>query len=98
MNISYKDIPYIEGNICPECGGYKTASATLCVKCCARYTQKKRPSREELKFLIRYMPFTKIGAKYDVSDGTVKVWCKQYKLPHLKRDINKITDEEWSRI
>ena len=95
---SFPNMPHVEGNVCPLCGGYKTKDAALCVKCHVEYTHRYKPSREKLKFMIRYMPFTKIGAKHDVSAATVKVWCQQYGLPHLKRDINQISDEEWENI
>ena len=97
MNIRV-DFPRIYGNVCPSCGGYKSESATLCNTCHRAYPHRNKPSRDTLKFLIRWYPFTTIAKKCDVSDSTVKVWCKQYGLPHLKRDINKYTDSEWRFI
>ena len=92
------DIPYEKGNVCPCCGGYKSDYATLCNTCHRAYPHRNRPSREKLKFLIRWYPFTTIARHYNISDGTVKVWCKQYGLPHLKRDINRYTDSEWDFV
>lgn len=58
----------------------------------------ERPSREELKYLIRNLPFTKIGKMYGVSDNSVRKWCDFENLPRKKRDINSYSDEEWEKI
>lgn len=58
----------------------------------------ERPSREELKQLIRTKPFTQIGKMYGVSDNAIRKWCDFEKLPRKKNEINKYTDEEWELI
>ena len=58
----------------------------------------ERPSREELKILIREKPFTQIGEMYGVSDNAIRKWCDAEGLPRKKTDINKMTDEEWEKI
>ena len=58
----------------------------------------KRPSREELKTLIRKKSFVQIGKDYGVTDNAIRKWCKAYNLPYLKRDINSYTDEQWKKI
>lgn len=58
----------------------------------------ERPSREELKQLIRTKPFTQIGKIYGVSDNAIRKWCDFEKLPRKKNEINKYTDEEWALI
>ena len=58
----------------------------------------ERPTREELKVLIRNVPFLQIGQKYQVSDNAVRKWCDYYNLPRKKSDIRKYTDEEWEKI
>ena len=55
-------------------------------------------SREELKNLIRTLPFTQIGIKYQVSDNTIRKWCDKYNLPRRKSDIQQYSDVEWSKI
>ena len=34
------------------------------------------------------------GAKYGVSDNTIRKWCIAENLPHKKTDIKMYTDEE----
>lgn len=57
-----------------------------------------RPSRKELKQLIRTKPFTEIGKMYGVSDNSIRKWCDFEKLPRKKKDINSYSDEEWEQI
>lgn len=52
-------------------------------------------SREELKSLIRTTSFSEIGRTYNVTDNTIKKWCKFYNLPFRKLDIDKISDKNW---
>lgn len=54
--------------------------------------------REELKKLIRTIPFTQIGKQYGVTDNAVRKWCDKYKLPRKVSEIKKYTDEEWEGI
>ena len=87
--------------LCKNCGKVITrySKSQLCDKCsheATRYIQ--RPNREELKQLIRTLPFTVIGEKYGVSDNAIKKWCKSENLPFRKLDIKKITDDEWKKI
>ena len=58
----------------------------------------KEISREELKMLIRTQPFTEIGKSFGVTDNAVRKWCKNYKLPSTKREINAYLDEDWSKV
>ena len=39
-----------------------------------------------------------IAKEYGVSDKAISKWCERYNLPFRKRDINKITDEDWKKI
>ena len=58
----------------------------------------ERPNREEFKKMIRIMPFTQIGNKYNVSDNAIRKWCDFYNLPRRRKDIEKISDEDWELI
>ena len=58
----------------------------------------ERPSREELKELIRNKSFTQIGKDYKVSGTAIKKWCDFYNLPRRKRDIKTISNEDWINI
>ena len=57
-----------------------------------------RPTREELKNLIRNKPFTQIAKLYNVSDNAIRKWCMAMDLPIKKSDINKLSDFEWEKI
>ena len=86
---------------CKECGVKITrySSSGLCSECAhkARRTTE-RPSREDLKFLIRTKPFTQIGVQYGVSDNSIRKWCKAEGLPTKASDIRNYTDQEWEKI
>lgn len=87
-------------NYCCDCGKVLSSSSSKRCIVCEHLKQRKseRPNREELKILIRTMPFTKIGEKYSVSDNTIRKWCTAENLPTKKRQINNYTDEEWELI
>lgn len=71
-----------------------------CSQICAHIAQRKTewPSRDELKSLIRSIPFLQIGKRFGVSDNTIRKWCKNFKLPHRVSDIEKYTNEEWDAL
>lgn len=84
---------------CAKCGAQITNKATLCVACANKASRKiERPSREELKELVRSVPFIKIGKLYGVSDNAIRKWCDAYDLPRQKYVINSYSDEEWLKI
>lgn len=58
----------------------------------ASFRQRKvvdRPTKEQLLQEIIESSFTEVGKKYDVSDNTIRKWCKFYKLPFRKKDLYK---------
>lgn len=70
-----------------------------CVECGHKIQRKsERPNRDELKQLIRTMPFTKIGEKFGVSDNAIRKWCDKYNLPRTKKEINTYSDKEWDLL
>lgn len=84
---------------CHECGVELKTKATRCPHCARLYLRKvERPSRDELKSLIRSLPFTQIGEKFGVADNTIRKWCKAENLPSKKTIINNYSDEEWAKI
>ena len=86
---------------CSECGKEITRDADTgkCPECAAKARRKvERPSREELKNLIRTTPFTKIGKQFGVSDNTIRKWCDAYDLPRMVAVINTYSNEEWEKI
>lgn len=58
----------------------------------------KRPSREELKGLLRLKSFVEIGKDYGVSDNAVRRWCKSYNLPTKMSDIKSINPNDWLNL
>ena len=63
-----------------------------------KISKKYTITRDELKNLIRTLPFTQIGKQFEVSDNAIRKWCDKYNLPRRKQDINQISDEEWEKI
>lgn len=56
-------------------------------------------SREILKDEIRKYSFTEVGRMHgNVNGNSVKKWCVRYNLPHLRSEIDKMSDEEWATI
>ena len=84
---------------CIDCGCEITRGGQRCSACDHKRQRKvDRPSREELKQLIRTTPFTKIGKTYGVADNTIRKWCKAYELPSKVIVIQQISDEDWVKI
>ena len=84
---------------CKRCGKAISEKAEYCKDCWDIIQRKvKRPTRQELKSLIRQKPFTVIGQLYNVSDNAVRKWCKKEGLPYKKAEINTFTEEEWKEI
>ena len=85
--------------VCIDCGKPVSKGAMRCDSC-QRIASRayKRPSREELKNLIRSLPMTKVGEKFNVADNTIRKWCDSYNLPRKKTEINKYSDIEWEKI
>lgn len=81
---------------CVDCGIEITVGASRCRSCYDKHQRfVDRPSREELKQLIRSTSFSAIGRQYGVTDNAVRKWCKGYNLPFRASDIKKISDPEW---
>lgn len=85
---------------CIECGNPVYKKGTRCISCAilASRLVKNRPSKEELKRLIREKSFVEIGRMYNVSDNAIRKWCDNYNLPRKKSEIKKYSDEEWILI
>lgn len=88
-----------ELNYCVDCGKIIDNRATRCIECEHKHQRHAEwPEREELKNLIRHNSFSAIGKQFNVSDNTIRKWCKYYGLPYKKREIKAYSDEEWSVI
>lgn len=86
---------------CSECGSIitKYSDSGLCAKCSAKKTRVvERPSREELKSMIRSKPFVQIAKQFGVSDNAIRKWCKAENLPSKVSEIKQYSEQEWENI
>lgn len=75
------------------------SSHGLCRKCSSiQQRTVTRPSREELKQLIRTTSFVQIGKQFGVSDKAIVKWCIAENLPSKKSEIKKYSNEQWNEI
>ena len=84
---------------CKDCGveiSYGSSRCTQCENLSRRIA--KRPSREELKSLIRNKPFTQIAKQFGVTDNAIRKWCDAENLPRKATEIKSYSDEEWEKI
>jgi hypothetical protein len=76
---------------CPSCGEYNVTTASkLCITC-AHDAQRRaeRPEPLELARMVTKIGFRNVGLQYGVSDKAVVKWCKQYKIPHTRKELEK---------
>lgn len=83
---------------CEDCGCEISYGAKKCLSCRNKEKSKNIPEKDELKSLIRTLPFTQIGYKFGVTDNAVRKWCDKYNLPRRSGDIKKYTEEEWDLL
>lgn len=89
-NIKTKNTSKI--NYCEICGEIITLGAKKCPKCYG-LSQRivDRPSKEELFNILSQNKgnFTQTGKIFNVSDNTIRKWCKAYNLPYHSNDYNQ---------
>ena len=92
--------PHYKKYYCKNCGKQISSKDVSYCKKCLNILQRtiERPSREELKNLIRSKSFVKIGEQYGVSDNAIRKWCKKEHLPFKVSDIQSYSEEDWSKI
>ena len=87
---------------CKDCGKEISKGSLRCMSCEAKariISLENMPvTREELKELIRTLPFTQIAKRYNVSDNAIRKWCDKFNLPRKKTEIQGFSVEEWSKI
>lgn len=85
---------------CKKCGRPLSSSRFEICQTCVHESQRvcEWPSKEELKEKIYTKSFLQIGKEYDVSDNTIRKWCKYYSIPYKRKDIKQYTYEEWKLI
>lgn len=93
------DNPNKKKYFCCDCGTEISKGALRCRDCNNIYRKKEKPiSREELKNLIRNLPFTQIGQQFGIADNSIRKWCDSYNLPRTKKEINSYSDEDWELL
>ena len=70
----------------------------LCFECYKKKFGRQKPSREELKNLVRNNSFVAVSKMFGVTDNAIRKWCIIENIPSKKSIINSYTDEEWSNI
>lgn len=72
---------------CDICGKHTKFIHRYCMDCIKKYHpySKHKLGRDELKNLIRTLPFTTIGTMCNVTDNAVRKWCDTYNLPRTKK-------------
>lgn len=98
-----KKFTHNQKNYCQDCGCEISLQANRCVACenlkrKQDAIEQKPITREELKELIRTVPFTQIAEKFGVTDNAIRKWCDLYHLPRKKSEIKKISEEDWKTI
>ena len=74
---------------CKNCGKEISKGAELCNECYGLSLRKvERPTAEKLKeILFQYKGnFSKVGELYNVTDNSIRKWCKGYNLPYHSSD------------
>lgn len=105
-NLDYPLRPVISNikkeHYCLDCGVAISRGAKRCPICAQKInsglSKINMTSREELKDMIRKMPFSQIGNNFSVSHTTITRWCKKFNLPSKRAEINSYSDEEWEKI
>lgn len=81
---------YKKEYFCIDCGIEVSEPGVLRCNKCRGIIQRKveRPSKEILFKLLSENEgnFTKIGQQFNVTDNTIRKWCKAYELPYHSKD------------
>jgi hypothetical protein len=95
--IAHCDAKTRKGKVCPYCGKEIFWTSKTCADCSHMLQRRvsERPSREQLKALVRQKPFLQIASMYGVSDNTIKKWCYRENIPNKTSVIRDMSDEEW---
>lgn len=95
-----KESKTLTKHYCIDCGKEIASSqAVRCVECGHKAKRiSERPTREELKKMIREYSFVQLGKQFNVSDNSIRKWCDSYSLPRTKKEINSYSNIEWEKI
>jgi 5-methylcytosine-specific restriction endonuclease McrA len=72
-----------------QCGREIGVKSKICKKC-SSFKKRKMPPISDVELLnfVTNLSFVEIGRKFNVSDNTVRKWCKYYNLPYRKMDMH----------
>ena len=87
-----------EKDICADCGDLIAKDENYCIKCVNKSMSYHKPTRDELKGIIRSMSFIDVAKKYGVTDSMIRKWFAEYGLPTSRLKISSYTDEEWAEV
>lgn len=77
---------------CPECGREINKGSARC-SLCASHKRRKMPNITSTQLLNDFRElksFIQVGKKYDVSDNSIKKWCKRVGLPITIKELKKL--------
>lgn len=75
---------------CELCGAPVYRGSARCAKCAQIASRKvERPDKLSLAKEIVEYGFEATGRKYGVSGNAIKKWCKEYEMPHLKKELKE---------
>ena len=79
-------------NYCKNCGKEISTDSEFCIKCYGLSIRKvERPTADDLQHILKENNgnFTKVGQLFDVTDNTIRKWCKSYNLPFHSKDYKE---------
>lgn len=78
---------------CCDCGVVITNGSQRCLDCLFKIRKITAPvDRDKLLELITTKSFVQIGKIYNVSDNTIRKWCKKYDLPIKRSEIKALKE------
>lgn len=73
---------------CKTCGKKIATQDSMCTECAYKAQRiVDRPEPLELAKLVKEYGFTGTGKIYNVSDNSIKKWCKTYHIPSSKNEL-----------
>lgn len=80
--------PLPQPAFCLGCGKKISRKNIRCGECHVEFMRKAvRPEPLELARMVKEKGFLSVGNSFGVTDNTIKKWCKDYKIPHLKKEL-----------